>query len=154
MKIYLYFIGKPRDEHANAIAEEFLKRSSRYSACEMREIRPGRFDLFAKHASASKVFLDPAGRTMDSAKFTAMVAQNEREARDIVFLIGGHDGLPPEWKPRAHGHSTYSRRQGHVIVHSEAWPGPRRDGRLAQSRLGKRVTPLISARDGKAGSIC
>ena len=101
MRIFLYFIGKPRDEHANAIAEEFLKRSSRYSACEMREIRPGRFDLFAKHASASKVFLDPAGRTMDSAKFTAMVAQNEREARDIVFLIGGHDGLPPEWKPRA-----------------------------------------------------
>lgn len=45
--------------------------------------------------------------------------------------------VPPEWKPRAHGHSTYSRRQGHVIVHSEAWPGPRRDGRLAQSRLGR-----------------
>ena len=101
MRIYFYFIGKPRDEHANAIAEEFLKRSSRYAACEMREIRPDRFDLFAKHASASKVFLDPAGRAMDSAQFTAMVAKNEREARDIVFLIGGHDGLPQQWKPRA-----------------------------------------------------
>lgn len=59
MRLYLYFIGKPRDEHANAIAEEFIKRSSRYAACEMREIRPDRFDLFAKHSSASKVFLDP-----------------------------------------------------------------------------------------------
>ena len=47
MRLYLYFIGKPRDEHANAIAEEFIKRSSRYAACEMREIRPDRFDLFA-----------------------------------------------------------------------------------------------------------
>ena len=84
MRIYLYFIGKPRDEHAKAIAEEFLKRSSRYAACEMREIRPDRFDIFAKHPSASKVFLDPAGRAMDSAQFTAMVAKNERESRDIV----------------------------------------------------------------------
>jgi 23S rRNA (pseudouridine1915-N3)-methyltransferase len=101
LRVYLYFIGKPRDEHSNAIAEEFLKRSSRYAACEMREIRPDRFDLFAKHPSASKVFLDPAGRVMDSPQFTAMFAKNEREGRDIAFLIGGHDGLPPEWKPRA-----------------------------------------------------
>ena len=101
MRVYLYFIGKPRDEHANAIAEEFLKRSSRYSPCEMREIRPERFDLFAKHLSASKVFLDPAGRAMDSAQFTTMIAKNERDGRDIAFLIGGHDGLPSEWKPRA-----------------------------------------------------
>ena len=101
MRLYLYFIGKPRDEHANVIAEEFIKRSSRYATCEMREIRSDRFDLFAKHSSASKVFLDPAGRVMDSTQFTAMVAKHEREARDIAFLIGGHDGLPPEWKPRA-----------------------------------------------------
>jgi len=101
MRIYLYFIGKPRDEHSNAIADEFLKRTSRYATCEMREIRPDRFDLFAKHASALKVFLDPAGRVMDSAKFTAMIGKNEDAGRDTVFLIGGHDGLPPEWKPRA-----------------------------------------------------
>ncbi len=101
MKIYLYFIGKPRDEHANAIAAEFLKRTSRYAACEMREIRADRFDLFQKHSAAYKVFLDPAGSVMDSAEFTAMIAKIEREARDLVFLVGGHDGLPPEWKPRA-----------------------------------------------------
>ncbi len=101
MRIYLYFIGKPRDQHSNAIAEEFLKRTSRYAPCEMREIRPDRFDLFAKHAAAAKVFLDPAGKVLDSSKFTALVEKNENESRDMVFLIGGHDGLPPEWKPRA-----------------------------------------------------
>jgi len=101
MKIFLYFIGKARDEHANAIAAEFLKRSSRYAACEMREIVPGRFDLFSKHASARKIFLDPAGKTTDSAGFVKMVEQGEREGQDLVFLLGGHDGLPAEWKPRA-----------------------------------------------------
>lgn len=66
----------------------------------MREIVPGRFDLFAKHASARKIFLDPAGRALDSAEFVQLVAEAEKEARDLVFLVGGHDGLPPQWKPR------------------------------------------------------
>jgi len=67
----------------------------------MREIVPNRFDLFTKHPSASKIFLDPAGRSMDSAGFVQLIGRAEREARDIVFLVGGHDGLPGEWKPRA-----------------------------------------------------
>lgn len=101
MKLYLYFIGKPKDEHANAIAAEFLKRASRYMACEMREIVAARFDLFARHPSAKRVFLDPAGQRMGSEEFARLVGAAEFEARDLVFLIGGHDGLPPEWKPRA-----------------------------------------------------
>jgi len=101
VKIFLYYIGKPRDQHANAIAEEFLKRSGRYAACQMREIVPQRFDLFTRHAAAQKIFLDPAGRSMDSAAFTKLIEQAERQGQEIVFLIGGHDGLPPAWKPRA-----------------------------------------------------
>ena len=87
-------IGKPRDKSANGMAEEFLKRSSRYMQCEMREIHPRRFDLWAKHPSASKVLLDPAGRALDSAAFIALVQKAEREGRDMVFVIGGADGLP------------------------------------------------------------
>lgn len=101
LKIWLYYIGKARDEHANGMAEEFIKRSSRYSTSEMREIEPRRFDLFERHASARKILLDPAGKTLDSAAFTALVGKAEREGRDLVFLIGGHDGLPPAWRPRA-----------------------------------------------------
>jgi 23S rRNA (pseudouridine1915-N3)-methyltransferase len=101
MKIFLYFIGKPRDEHANAIAAEFVKRSQRYAACEMREIVAVRFDIFTRHAAARKIFLDPAGRGLDSAGFIKIVEQAEREGQDLVFLLGGHDGLPAEWKARA-----------------------------------------------------
>src|SRR4051794_39158160 len=101
MRLHLYFIGKPRDAHANAIAAEFIKRSSRYAACEMREISPERFDLFSRHAAARKIFLDPAGRTLNSAGFVDLVAASEQTGQDLVFLVGGHDGLPPLWKPRA-----------------------------------------------------
>lgn len=101
MKVFLYYIGKARDLHSNSIAAEFLKRSSRYAACEMREITPMRFDVFEKHPSAQKIFLDPAGKQMDSAAFISLIAAAEQGARDVVFLIGGHDGLPPAWRPRA-----------------------------------------------------
>jgi len=101
MHLFLYFIGKPRDPHANAIAAEFIKRTTRYCACEMREIHPGRFDLFTKHTSARKIFLDPTGRTLDTAAFVQLIEHAERAAQDLVLLIGGHDGLPPEWKPKA-----------------------------------------------------
>lgn len=101
MRVFVYYIGKARDAHANAIAAEFLKRSNRYAACEMREITPDRFALFEKHSSARKVFLDPAGRTLDSAAFVRMVEQAETHGQDLVFLIGGHDGLPAQWKQRA-----------------------------------------------------
>lgn len=101
MKIYLYFIGRPKDPHANALAADFVSRSSHYANTEMREIRPERFDLWARHPTARKIFCDPAGKSLDSAGFCALIASAEREARNLVFLIGGHDGLPERLRSRA-----------------------------------------------------
>src|SRR4029077_9222973 len=94
VKIFVYFIGRPKDTHTNAIAEDFLSRAARYAPCEMREIRPDRADLWAKHPNANKIFLDPAGQPLDSAAFASLLAKAGMEGRDLVFLIGGHDGLP------------------------------------------------------------
>lgn len=101
MRIYLYYIGKARDANANAMAEEYLKRSQRYGKCEMREIQPERFELWQRHPTAAKVFLDPAGKTLDSYGFAEVIGKAELEARDLVFLVGGHDGLPPDWRDKA-----------------------------------------------------
>ena len=95
MKIFLYYVGKARDAHANAMAEEYIKRSGRFATCEMREIHPARFDPWAKLPSARKILLDPAGKTLDSKKLTALFD------RDLVFIIGGADGLPEDWKTNA-----------------------------------------------------
>ena len=101
MKVFLYYVGKPRDPHTNAVAEEFLARAARFSPCEMREIKPDRADLRAKHPTARHIYLDPAGKPMNSEAFAAMAARAEMEGRDLVFLVGGHDGLPPGWAARA-----------------------------------------------------
>ena len=98
MKIWLYYIGKARDVHANTMAAEYIKRSTRYATCEMREIHPARFDPWAKHPpGVAKILLDPLGSKLDSAGFIAQV----EKLHDMAFIIGGSDGLPPEWKPRA-----------------------------------------------------
>ncbi|MGC9948710.1 MAG: 23S rRNA (pseudouridine(1915)-N(3))-methyltransferase RlmH [Bryobacteraceae bacterium] len=104
MKIFLYYIGKPRDAHANAIAADFVSRAARYAPCEMREIRPqrtGHAEFWAKHPAARRILLDPAGKLMDTAAFLAMVSQAEMEGRDLVFVVGGADGLPADWRGRA-----------------------------------------------------
>lgn len=103
MKFLLYYVGKPRDSHANRIAEEFIKRSTRYGNCEMREIVPARFDPWSKHPTARKVLLDPAGKRTDSAAFARLIAGAERDARDLIFLVGGAEGLPSGWREHAGG---------------------------------------------------
>jgi len=101
MKIHLYYVGKPRDEHANSMADEYVKRTTRYSRIEMREIHPARFDPWQKHPSASKVLMDPAGKRFDSVGFSQFIAKAESEGRDLLFLVGGADGPPDDWRERA-----------------------------------------------------
>jgi 23S rRNA (pseudouridine1915-N3)-methyltransferase len=101
VKIYVYYIGRPKDPHSNTLADDFLKRSSHYATCEMREIRPERVDLWSKHPTARKILLDPSGKSMDSAAFARLIGAAEMDARDLVFAIGGHDGLPAGWRERA-----------------------------------------------------
>jgi 23S rRNA (pseudouridine1915-N3)-methyltransferase len=100
MRIFLYYIGKPRDKHANGLAEEYIRRASRYTRVEMREIQPARFDPWEKHSTAAKILLDPAGKAMNSQQFAQLIATAERESRDLVFLVGGASGLPGAWRDR------------------------------------------------------
>lgn len=98
MKFFVYYIGKARDTHANAMAEEYIKRSSRFAKCEMREVQPRKFDLLGKHGGAMKIMLDPAGKKLDSAGFIKLI---EGETRDVVFLLGASDGLTAEMRDAA-----------------------------------------------------
>jgi 23S rRNA (pseudouridine1915-N3)-methyltransferase len=101
LKVFLYFAGKPKDAHANAMASDYIRRADRYSSCTMTEYRPDRIDFWARHPTAKKILLDPAGKPLDSNRFADLFAQAEMRGHDLVFVIGGHDGLPDEWRTRA-----------------------------------------------------
>ena len=83
------------------MAADFMARAARYPPAEMREIRPDRVDLLARHPAARKIFLDPAGKPWFRRFRADLLARPEMEGRDLVFLIGGHDGLPAGWRQRA-----------------------------------------------------
>lgn len=97
----LYYIGKPRDPHLNEVAGEFVKRASRYGRVEMREIHPQRIDLWGRHPAARKILLDPSGKQMDSVEFARTIANAEMTGRDLIFVVGGADGLPSAWASKA-----------------------------------------------------
>jgi 23S rRNA (pseudouridine1915-N3)-methyltransferase len=101
LKIFVYFAGKPKGPHANALAAEYLKRAGRYVKCEMREVKPDRARWWEDHPRAGKVLLDAAGAMVDSAGFVRLIQEHEAAGRDLVFVVGGADGLPEEWKRRA-----------------------------------------------------
>ena len=98
MKIHLYYFGKQRDPHANALAEDYLRRISHYAKVDMSEIR-GKTAPWKNYPSAYTVALDPAGKRPDS--LTAMIERAEGAARDLVFIVGGADGLTDEYRSRA-----------------------------------------------------
>jgi 23S rRNA (pseudouridine1915-N3)-methyltransferase len=101
MKVFLYYVGKPKDPQANAIAADYIKRADRFAPSQMSEIRLDRSDLWSKHPGAKKILLDPLGRALDSTAFADLFAKAEMLGHDLVFLVGGHDGLPPAWRERA-----------------------------------------------------
>ncbi len=67
----------------------------------MTEIRPEKLDVRAKHPGAQRIYLDPGGRQMDSQAFSKLFEKAEMVGRDMVFVVGGHDGLPPGWREQA-----------------------------------------------------
>jgi 23S rRNA (pseudouridine1915-N3)-methyltransferase len=101
VKIFVYYIGRAKDAHANAIAEDFIGRAARFAPCEMREINPARFDIFTGHPAARKIFLDPLGKELDSPHFAKILDTAAMQGQDLVFLIGGHDGLTTEMRQKA-----------------------------------------------------
>jgi len=102
LKVFLYYIGKPKDPHANAIAEDFVRRAAHYAPMQMLQIKPEKADLPARHPNAQRIYLDPAGRAMESEDFSQLFSKAEMAGQDLVFLIGGHDGIPEAWRRDAH----------------------------------------------------
>jgi 23S rRNA (pseudouridine1915-N3)-methyltransferase len=78
-----------------------MQRAGRYAPTQMLEIRPGKADFWTKHPTAKKILLDPAGRAIESGAFADLFAKAEMLGHDLVFVVGGHDGLPQEWRDRA-----------------------------------------------------
>ena len=94
MRTTLLVVGKVRPPYDEADAH-YRKLLSRYQPLDVIEVKADR-DLERRLPSeAHIVALDREGRAHDSIAFAGWLRERRLAARDLCFVIGGAEGLPP-----------------------------------------------------------
>lgn len=91
----MLYIGRPRDRAANELAAEYAKRIGRFCEFRLREVK-GEAAL-GQHEKAYKIVLDPSGTQMTSGEFARLLEMG----RELVFLVGGAEGVSEEARRKA-----------------------------------------------------
>lgn len=124
MRLRLIWVGKTRNEHLRALADDYLKRLSRFARCEVLEVREsaaaderacleeeGKRVLGNLASDALAVLLDVSGTThWSSQELAAQVEEwQTRSVREVAFVVGGHLGVSEELRRRADVRWSLSR---------------------------------------------
>ena len=114
MRIRFIWPGKTKDERLRSLIDEYTKRLSRFTKCEVVEVRESRTrEAAAVNKESSRileaigdsnlaVLLDLNGREWSSQELASQVQRWENDAvKEMALVIGGPDGLSPEVQSRA-----------------------------------------------------
>ncbi len=104
----LLSVGKDRSGLYEPAVQEYAKRLAHYTRFELielpeasgKKIKPGEAKTAEAEAILSKrkpqdwlVALDERGQLMDSVELSRFVAKAQTGAKDLLFIIGGDEGL-------------------------------------------------------------
>jgi len=126
MKVTLLWVGKTKNPHLRELCEDYLERIRRLVACEVIEVRdpskgsglkgPGlrkaEAEAMAKRIApvSQVVSLDAGGKQLSSEELARWFeAEQVRGTRDLVFVIGGPEGLDDSIRARARLSLSLSR---------------------------------------------
>ena len=116
MRVIVAVVGKPKHASLAGAIAEYEKRASRYWPLEVIEVREesGRGaspEIVKKREGerlrerigepARAVVCDPAGKSLDSAQFSAWLQAERESGRDFAFVIGGAHGVSDELRDSA-----------------------------------------------------
>ena len=117
MKIRIICVGKLKKAYLEAAQQEYMKLLGRYCSLEIVELREEapkatgpKAEAAAREAEAERIVprligyvicLDPRGRRMDSAGFSALVDGLYHDGCNLSLVVGGSTGLAPAVKGRA-----------------------------------------------------
>ena len=114
MRIRFIWPGKTKDDRLRSLIDEYAKRLSRFTRCEVIEVKESRTRdrtavnkeslriLEAIEDSTLAVLLDLSGREWSSQELATQVRRWENDAvKEIAVVIGGPDGLSREVQSRA-----------------------------------------------------
>lgn len=119
-EIVFLWVGKTSAAYARTGIDEYIERAGRYRPCRILVVaeekqgnryssrhrleREGRaiLERLEPLQPAVVVALDPSGKALSSARFAAQLERAcYAEARRIVFVVGGPDGLSSAVRERA-----------------------------------------------------
>jgi 23S rRNA (pseudouridine1915-N3)-methyltransferase len=122
MKLRFIWPGKTKDERLRSLIDEYFKRLSRFTKCEVVEVKESRTRdaasvkkewtrvLEAIGDSTFAVLLDLNGREWSSQELASQVQRWENDAvKELAVVIGGPEGLSPEVQSRADGRWRLTR---------------------------------------------
>lgn len=100
MKIHIVTIGEPKLAYAKTGWEEYLRRLQRYHQVRVTHLA----DKWANDASrimqavgnAYSVGLVIEGKQLSSPDLAIFLEQRAQGGREVCFIIGGPEGLPPQ----------------------------------------------------------
>jgi len=116
VKIALLWVGKTRNVHLKSLIEDYWKRLDHFCELSLREVQPvqsqtaeGRLaslegeKLLARvDASDHVVLLDSTGKSLTTERFATWLCKHrDQSTRNLVFVIGGHEGISESVKRRA-----------------------------------------------------
>ena len=114
MKLRFIWPGKTKDERLRSLAEEYLKRLSRFTRCEVTEVKEARTRDAAAQGKESlrlleaigdpavAVLLDLNGRELSSPELAAQVQRWENDGtKEVAIVIGGPEGVSQAVQARA-----------------------------------------------------
>lgn len=133
MKLRLISIGKRSAGPFEEATRLYQKRLSHYLELELVDLPASRKreprvalreegeKILAARGKARLVILDAAGKAHDSLAFSRRLEAWRREARDLLLVIGGDEGLSPEVKAAADetlalGPMTLPHRLARVVL--------------------------------------
>ena len=119
MRITILCAGKLKEKFWRDAANEYEKRLSRYIKLEVSEVDDGpdmdaeaaRFlKKLEKHAGAYLITLEIGGKALSSEELSKKIEELQTFGnRELVFLIGGSDGLGEKVLSRADFRLSFSR---------------------------------------------
>lgn len=99
MKIHLITIGQPKLDYAKSGFSEYLQRLQHYHQVKVTHIADKNNDaahVLTAAGNSYKVGLVISGKELSSPELATFLEKRALENREVSFIIGGPDGLPPE----------------------------------------------------------
>jgi 23S rRNA (pseudouridine1915-N3)-methyltransferase len=106
MKIKVAWIGKTKESAIQALAEDYLKRISRYAEVAGVALKDEAAVLALARGERQKerhrlVLLDPRGKQLSSEELAEFLGREQMQALPLLFAIGGADGFSEEARRQA-----------------------------------------------------